>query len=229
MHIQESLRFITNQIHQYETKYHRDLNSVLLIAVSKKQSIEKIKEAIEAGQHDFGESYSQEAIPKIEYFKHHSNLILTWHFIGPIQSNKTKAIAEYFNWVHSIDRLKIAKRLNDQRPGYLPPLNVCIQVNIDQASTKSGIRIEDIEALATEMKTLSKLRLRGLMTIPEPNNDIEKQRQKFKRLRNCLEILNQKEFQLDTLSMGMSDDFEAAIAEGATQIRIGTALFGERI
>jgi hypothetical protein len=227
--IKNNIQKIKQTTSESEKKYHRELNSVQLIAVSKKQSVEKIMEAIKAGQTHFGESYVQEAIPKIEYFKNHVKTNLTWHFIGPIQSNKTKSIAEHFDWVHGVDRLKIAERLNDQRPNHLSPMNICIQVNLDSEETKSGVPIEKVEMLAQELVILPRLRLRGLMTIPEPCNDIKLQRQKFKRLRECLENLNKNGFVLDTLSMGMSDDFESAIAEGATMIRIGTMIFGGRV
>lgn len=200
----------------------RDPDEVRLLAVSKTQPAGAIREASDAGQRDFGENYLQEALEKQADLR---DLSLTWHFIGPIQSNKTKLIAEHFDWVHSVDRLKIAQRLSDQRPPELAPLNVCLQVNVSGEASKSGCEPLDVPELAQAIIALPRLRLRGLMAIPEPTDDPAEQRAAFARLRQLQSELN---LDLDTLSMGMSQDLEAAIAEGATWVRIGTALFGAR-
>ncbi len=200
----------------------RDPDTVGLLAVSKTQPAEAIREANGAGLSDFGENYLQEALEKQADL---ADLALTWHFIGPIQSNKTRAIAEHFDWVHSVDRLKIAQRLSEQRPAELPPLNVCLQVNVSGEASKSGCAPQDVAELARTIATLPNLRLRGLMAIPEPTDDLAEQHAAFSRLRQLQQALN---LELDTLSMGMSQDLEAAIAEGATWVRIGTALFGAR-
>ena len=200
----------------------RNPDQVHLLAVSKTQPAEAIRQACQAGLHDFGENYLQEALEKQADL---ADLPLTWHFIGPIQSNKTKAIAEHFDWVHSVDRLKIAQRLSDQRPESLPPLNICLQVNVSGEASKSGCEPQDVPQLAHAIAALPRLRLRGLMAIPEPTDDPTEQRAAFARLRHLQAEL---QMDLDTLSMGMSQDLEAAIAEGATWVRIGTALFGAR-
>lgn len=200
----------------------RDPDTVGLLAVSKTQPAEAIREANGAGLSDFGENYLQEALEKQADL---ADLALTWHFIGPIQSNKTRAIAEHFDWVHSVDRLKIAQRLSEQRPAELPPLNVCLQVNVSGEASKSGCAPQDVAELARAIATLPNLRLRGLMAIPEPTDDRAEQHAAFARLRQLQQALA---LELDTLSMGMSQDLEAAIAEGATWVRIGTALFGAR-
>ncbi|RRV26932.1 YggS family pyridoxal phosphate-dependent enzyme [Stutzerimonas nitrititolerans] len=200
----------------------RDPDTVGLLAVSKTQPAEAIREANGAGLSDFGENYLQEALEKQARL---ADLALTWHFIGPIQSNKTRAIAEHFDWVHSVDRLKIAQRLSEQRPTELPPLNVCLQVNVSGEASKSGCAPQDVAELARTIATLPNLRLRGLMAIPEPTDDRAEQHAAFARLRQLQQALA---LELDTLSMGMSQDLEAAIAEGATWVRIGTALFGAR-
>jgi len=200
----------------------RDPDTVGLLAVSKTQPAEAIREANGAGLSDFGENYLQEALEKQADL---ADLVLTWHFIGPIQSNKTRAIAEHFDWVHSVDRLKIAQRLSEQRPTELPPLNVCLQVNVSGEASKSGCAPQDVAELARTIATLPNLRLRGLMAIPEPTDDRAEQHAAFARLRQLQQALA---LELDTLSMGMSQDLEAAIAEGATWVRIGTALFGAR-
>ncbi len=199
--------------------------SVNLLAVSKAQSALAIREAHAAGQKLFGENYLQEALDKQSQL---ADLAIEWHFIGPIQSNKTQLIAQHFNWVHSIDRLKIAQRLNDARPETLAPLHVCIQVNISNEESKSGVTQQDLEALASAISKLPRLKLRGLMAIPEPSNDNNKQRIQFKQVRECYDALLEKGFTLDTLSIGMSDDYQIAIEEGATIVRIGSALFGAR-
>lgn len=199
--------------------------SVNLLAVSKAQSALAIREAYAAGQKLFGENYLQEALDKQSQL---TDLAIEWHFIGPIQSNKTQLIAQHFNWVHSIDRLKIAQRLNDARPETLAPLQVCIQVNISNEESKSGVTQQDLETLASAISKLPRLKLRGLMAIPEPSNDNNKQRIQFKQVRECYDDLLEKGFTLDTLSIGMSDDYRIAIEEGATIVRIGSALFGAR-
>jgi len=199
--------------------------SVNLLAVSKAQSALAIREAYAAGQKLFGENYLQEALDKQSQL---ADLAIEWHFIGPIQSNKTQLIAQHFNWVHSIDRLKIAQRLNDARPETLAPLQVCIQVNISNEESKSGVTQQELETLASAISKLPRLKLRGLMAIPEPSNDNNKQRIQFKKVRECYDALLEKGFTLDTLSIGMSDDYRIAIEEGATIVRIGSALFGAR-
>jgi len=223
--IPQQLDLTRHKIKQYAERYHRQPNDINLIAVSKQQTSSAIIEAILHGQHDFGESYLQEALAKIKAINHPG---VCWHFIGPIQSNKTREIAEHFHWVHSIERLKIAERLNAQRPLHLPPLNICIEVNIDNELSKSGIKPTELFALATAIVKLPNLTLRGLMAIPKPQQQLSAQRLAFARLRELLQDLNQQGFKLDTLSIGMSDDLEAAIAEGATCVRIGRAIFGSR-
>ncbi|EPJ8757850.1 TPA: YggS family pyridoxal phosphate-dependent enzyme [Pseudomonas putida] len=200
----------------------RDPASVQLLAVSKTKPASAIREIHAAGVRDIGENYLQEALTKQQAL---SDLPLIWHFIGPIQSNKTKAIAEHFDWVHSVDRLKIAQRLSEQRPAGLAPLNLCLQVNVSGEDSKSGCAPADLPALAKAVAGLPNLRLRGLMAIPEPTEDRAAQEAAFARLRQLQESLG---LGLDTLSMGMSHDLEAAIAQGATWVRIGTALFGAR-
>lgn len=203
----------------------RPPSAIALIAVSKTWPAEKIAEAHACGQYAFGENYVQEALAKITHLTH---LPLEWHFIGPIQSNKTRAIAEHFQWVHCLEREKIAIRLNDARPARLPPLNVCIQINVSGQASKSGVTPGEELALARAIARLPQLRLRGLMTIPEPTPDAGTQRQRFAHLRELKNALVAAGFALDTLSMGMSDDLEAAILEGATMVRVGTAIFGQR-
>ena len=200
-------------------------SSVRLVAVSKTHPPESIRAAFCAGQRDFAENYVQEAIVKIGAL---TDLELVWHFIGPIQSNKTRAIAESFQWVHSLDREKIATRLNEARPETLPPLNVCIEVNVSGEPGKSGVAPRDAEALSRRVCALPRLRLRGLMAIPAPTLDVQAQRRQFRALRELKDELIGYGLDLDTLSMGMSADMEAAIAEGATMVRIGTAIFGPR-
>ncbi|MSQ60181.1 MAG: YggS family pyridoxal phosphate-dependent enzyme [Betaproteobacteria bacterium] len=207
----------------------RDPNEVALIAVSKTFPAGDILAAYAAGQRAFGESYVDEAMAKITALARESLAQpIEWHFIGPLQSNKTRVIAENFQWVHGIGRLKIAQRLSDQRPPALGPLNVCIQVNISGEASKSGVRPGELLPLARQISTLPNLRLRGLMAIPEPTSDPALQRVPFARLRHLKDSLEKEGLNLDTLSMGMSDDLEAAIAEGATLVRVGRAIFGER-
>jgi PLP dependent protein len=216
---------IKKLIADYEQKYHRDRGSVQLLAVSKHQSIEKMNEAFQAGITAFGENYLQEALPKLAAF---ADKPIEWHFIGPIQSNKTRKIAEHFAWVHSVDSMKIAQRLNDQRPAHLPLLNICIEVNISHEASKSGVKENELKSLASYCLTLPRIKLRGLMTIPAPHDNAIEQRNEFHKLVSLFHALNKLGIALDTLSMGMSEDFEAAIAEGSTLVRIGTAIFGNR-
>ena len=203
----------------------RTPGSVQLLAVSKTWSAEAVRTAHAAGQTDFGENYIQEAVDKITCLR---DLPLVWHCIGPIQSNKTRLVAEHFDWVHSIDRLKIAQRLSEQRPEHLPPLQVCIQVNVDGGETKSGVSPQDLPALAQAVTTLPRLRLRGLMTIPEPAETDAQMRTVHRQSKDLFEQLRAQGLPLDTLSMGMSADMAAAIAEGSTMVRVGTAIFGKR-
>lgn len=220
--IVENIAKVGVRIREAAQASQRDFATIGLLAVSKTKPTDAIREAQAAGLHDFGENYLQEALDKQVQLV---DLPLTWHFIGPIQSNKTRPIAEHFAWVHSVDRLKIAERLSAQRPSGLPPLNICLQVNVSGEDSKSGCQPDELAALAQAVTQLPNLRLRGLMTIPEPTDDASEQRAAFARLRALRDGLN---LDLDTLSMGMSHDLEAAIAEGATWVRIGTALFGER-
>jgi pyridoxal phosphate enzyme (YggS family) len=203
--------------------------AIALLAVSKTFPAEAVLEAIGAGQRTFGENYLQEALDKIAAVSAaQPGVAVEWHFIGPIQSNKTRPIASHFDWVHTVDRLKIAQRLAEQRPDGLAPLNICLQVNISGEASKSGVTPEELPALAQAVAQLPNLRLRGLMAIPEPEADASKQRAAFARVRALYEQLRADGLALDTLSMGMSGDMAAAIAEGATIVRIGTAIFGAR-
>ena len=198
---------------------------VTLLAVSKAQTAEKLREAYEAGQTKFGENYLQEALNKQAEL---ADLNIEWHFIGPIQSNKTQLIAQHFTWVHGVDRLKIAQRLSDARPADLPPLQICLQVNISGETSKSGVTPNELLDLVRTVCALPKLTLRGLMTIPEPTDDEALQHQQFKQMRDLLNDLNKQGFALNTRSMGMSSDYKVAIEEGATIIRVGSAIFGAR-
>ena len=220
--IAENIAKVGERIRAAAQASGRDLDHIGLLAVSKTKPAAAVREAYAAGIRDFGENYLQEALEKQAEL---SELPLIWHFIGPIQSNKTKPIAEHFAWVHSVDRLKIAQRLSEQRPTGLPPLNICLQVNVSAEDSKSGCAPVELAALAQTVNQLPNLRLRGLMAIPEPTDDVTAQRAAFARLR---ELRDGLPLPLDTLSMGMSHDLDAAIAEGATWVRIGTALFGAR-
>ena len=220
--IAENIAKVGERIRAAAQASGRDLDHIGLLAVSKTKPAAAVREAYAAGIRDFGENYLQEALEKQAEL---SELPLIWHFIGPIQSNKTKPIAEHFAWVHSVDRLKIAQRLSEQRPADLPPLNICLQVNVSAEDSKSGCAPAELAALAQAVSQLPNLRLRGLMAIPEPTDDVAAQRAAFARLR---ELRGGLPLPLDTLSMGMSHDLDAAIAEGATWVRIGTALFGAR-
>ncbi|MCP4331271.1 MAG: YggS family pyridoxal phosphate-dependent enzyme [Gammaproteobacteria bacterium] len=223
--IEKNLSHIHARIAAAATACNRDPDSVLLLAVSKRKPANDIRCAYASGQRAFGENYLQEALQKIQELQ---DLDIGWHFIGAIQSNKTRSIAEAFDWAHCIDRAKIARRLSEQRPSQLAPLNVCIQVNIDHETSKAGIDLTELAELAGEIDALPGIRLRGLMSIPAPREDIAAQREAFARLADALQSLRQQGIDCDTLSMGMTGDMEAAIAEGSTLVRIGTAIFGER-
>jgi hypothetical protein len=203
----------------------REPGDIALLAVSKAFGAGAVRAASAAGECEFGENYAQEALAKIAAL---SELPLVWHFIGPIQSNKTRAIAEHFDWVHTVEREKIARRLDEARPTRRGPLDVCLQVNVSGEKSKSGVAPDAVLPLAEAVRALPRLRLRGLMAVPEPSDDTALQRRRFESLRLLLEQLNAAGFALDTLSMGMSQDLEAAVMEGATIVRIGTAIFGER-
>ncbi|QXH67181.1 YggS family pyridoxal phosphate-dependent enzyme [Pseudomonas asgharzadehiana] len=220
--IADNIGQVSGRIRAAAEAVQRDANSIHLLAVSKTKPAPAVREAYAAGLRDFGENYLQEALGKQAEL---TDLPLSWHFIGPIQSNKTRAIAENFDWVHSVDRLKIAQRLSEQRPAELPPLNICIQVNVSGEASKSGCTPADLPALANAISALPHLKLRGLMAIPEPTEDRAEQDAAFATVCDLQARLN---LPLDTLSMGMSHDLESAIAQGATWVRIGTALFGAR-
>jgi pyridoxal phosphate enzyme (YggS family) len=223
--IEKNLSHIHARIATAATASNRDPDSILLLAVSKKKPADDIRSAYASGQRAFGENYLQEALQKIQELQ---DLDISWHFIGAIQSNKTRSIAESFDWAHCIDRAKIARRLSDQRPPQLTPLNVCIQVNLDHETSKAGIDLAELPELARTIDSLPGIRLRGLMSIPAPREDVTAQREAFARLADALQSLRQQGIDCDTLSMGMTGDMEAAIAEGSTLVRIGTAIFGER-
>lgn len=223
--IENNLQAVTKRIASACAEAGRSADEVLLVAVTKTFPPEAVREAARAGQRDFGENYVQEALTKIESL---ADSRLVWHFIGPIQSNKTRAIAEAFQWAHSVDREKVAVRLSEARPAHLPALQVCIEVNVSGEQTKSGVAPEALPALARTVHALPRLRLRGLMAIPEPTADLELARRRFRLVRELRDELNRSGLALDTLSMGMSADLEAAIAEGATMVRVGTAIFGAR-
>lgn len=221
--IHARLNHILSQIAQAEIAYHRNQGSVMLLAVSKTKSADDIAAAYQAGQRHFGENYVQEALRKQQLL---GAFDISWHFIGPIQSNKTKAIASRFAWVHSVDSVKIARRLSEQRPTNLPPLNICLQVNISGEDSKSGIHLDELAQTYQQIAGLPHLKLRGVMAIPAPEENFERQRAPYKALYQAIATLNRPE--LDTFSFGMTGDLEAAIAEGSTIVRIGTALFGAR-
>ena len=220
--IADNIGLVSQRIRAAADAVQRDASSIHLLAVSKTKPAQAVREAYAAGQLEFSENYLQEALGKQAEL---TDLPLSWHFIGPIQSNKTRAIAETFAWVHSVDRRKIAQRLSEQRPADLPPLNICIQVNVSGEASKSGCTPADLPALANAISALPRLTLRGLMAIPEPTEDRTEQDAAFATVRDLQNSLN---LPLDTLSMGMSHDLESAIAQGATWVRIGTALFGAR-
>ncbi len=220
--ISDNLQVVTARIARAARAAGRDPFSVTLLAVSKSQPVARIEETRAAGHKAFGENYVQEALEKMDALPG-----LEWHLIGPLQSNKTRMAAERFAWVHTLEREKIARRLSEQRPAGLPPLNVLIQVNVSGEATKSGVAVEAIAALARAIAPLPRLHLRGLMAVPEPTTDVALQRMRFRTVKAAFENLK-GEFGFDTLSMGMSDDMESAIAEGATLVRIGSAIFGAR-
>ena len=223
--IEKNLNHIHAQIVAAASACERDPDSIILLAVSKRKPASDILLAWQSGQKDFGENYLQEAQQKMQELK---ELDITWHFIGAIQSNKTRNIAEAFDWAHCVDRVKIAQRLSNQRPAEMAPLNVCIQVNIDHESSKAGVELSELPGLARAIHQLPGIRLRGLMTIPAPRETLTEQRAVFARLAAAQTALQQQGIDCDTLSMGMTQDMAAAIAEGSTLVRIGTAIFGER-
>jgi len=223
--IQGNLRHVQQRIDTAARRFSRNSSEIQLLTASKTRAADDIIAAYQAGQTAFGENYVTEAIEKIKTL---SDYPLEWHYIGGIQSNKTRLIATHFTWVHTIASLKHAKRLNEQRPAEQPPLNICIQVNISHEQSKGGVMVNEVLPLAREMAQLGRVKLRGLMAIPAPTENFEKQRKNFSILRKLMEKLQSEGIELDTLSMGMSADMEAAIAEGATIVRIGTAIFGPR-
>ena len=223
--IESNLQVVRARIAAAARAAAREPGAVVLLAVSKTFDAQAVAAAYGAGQREFGENYVQEGLEKIAAL---SPLPLIWHFIGPIQSNKTRVIAENFQWVHSVAREKIAQRLAEARPESLSPLDICLQVNVSGEASKSGVAPEALRALAEAVRVLPRLRLRGLMAVPEPSEDVQLQRRRFRSLRILQQELNAAGFGLDTLSMGMSQDLEAAVLEGATIVRVGTAIFGER-
>ena len=223
--VTENLRLIRDLLAKASHDAGRGDAPVKLLAVSKKQPVSAILAAAEAGQRDFGENFVQEGLEKVAATDH---LDLVWHFIGHLQTNKTRSVAEHFDWVHTIDRLKIARRLSEQRPPHLDDLSICLQVNIDDEPSKSGVSAADVMPLAKEVIQLPRLHLRGLMCLPSNRPDFEQQRVPFARMRQLLEQLHDAGLAVDTLSMGMSGDYRAAIFEGSTIVRIGTAIFGAR-
>jgi len=223
--ISVALAQIRLRISESERRFNRDPDSVQLLAVSKTKPVTDVQAAIDLGQFCFAENYLQEAVEKIIYL---NNPQLVWHFIGSIQSNKARQIAHYFQWVHTVDRIKVARRLSEFRPDHLPPLNVCLQINISGEKSKSGIEPYELKQLVKACASLPNIRLRGLMAMPKLDADFEKQRVSFRELRRLLTELHVEYPEMDTLSMGTTTDLEAAIAEGATMVRIGTAIFGTR-
>lgn len=223
--IEKGLQGVKSRIASAAREHRRDPREIVLVAVSKAHGQARVREAYGLGQRDFGESYVQEALPKMDAL---ADLRATWHFIGPIQSNKTRGIAERFDWVHSLDRVRIAERLSAQRPDALAALNVLVQVNTSGEASKSGCAPEEASAIAQAVAPLPRLRLRGLMTVPEPTPERAVLRARFRLLREVAERIREGGIPLDTLSMGMSDDFEEAIACGSTLVRVGTAIFGAR-
>ena len=221
----DRLQRIRAHIAETAILFGRAPEEIRLLAVSKTHPVERLREAIDCGQRAFGENYVQEMAEKARAL---ADLEVEWHFIGPIQSNKTRLIAELSGWVHSVDREKIARRLSEQRPAGMPPIQICLQVNVSGEESKSGADPADLPGLAQAVAGLPRLELRGLMAIPAATDDVALQRQAFARVRELMEDLQHRGHRLDTLSMGMSNDLEAAIAEGATIVRVGTALFGDR-
>lgn len=223
--IAENLIQIRQQIKSAAEKTEREPSQVTLLAVSKTRPADDLRQAYSVGQRDFGENYLQESLEKIATLQ---DLDICWHFIGPLQSNKTKAVAENFDWMHTVDRLKIAQRLSDQRPTNLPPLNICVQVNISQEQSKSGILPAELPELMDKIVELPNICVRGLMAIPQATDNKEEQQQAFAAMKTLLSQLQKTHPDMDTLSMGMSGDMDTAIAEGSTIVRIGTAIFGAR-
>jgi PLP dependent protein len=221
----ENIQRVRTRIASAAARYGRNVDSVTLVAVSKGHPAEAVRTAAHAGLEHFGESYLKEALQKIEALE---DLEITWHFIGQVQANKTRPIAEAFAWVHAVDRLRIAQRLSDQRPYHAPPLNVCLQVKVGGEESKGGVEVAELPELARQVAMLPRLQLRGVMCLPPPESDPERQRHWLAMVRQAFESLNAAGIRLDTLSMGMSDDLEAAVAEGSTMLRIGTAIFGPR-
>ncbi len=221
----ENIQRVRARIVAAAARYGRNVDSVTLVAVGKGHPAEAVRAAAHAGLEHFGESYLKEALEKIAALE---DLQVTWHFIGQIQANKTRPIAEHFAWVHGVDRLRIAQRLSDQRPYHAPPLNVCLQVKVGAEESKAGVDVAELPELARQVAALPRLQLRGLMCLPPPESDPERQRHWLAIVRRAFESLNHAGIRLDTLSMGMSDDLEAAVAEGSTMLRIGTAIFGPR-
>lgn len=224
--ITDNLVLVQQRISRALASAGRDADATQLLAVSKTKPAAAIREAYAAGQRCFGENYLQEALEKQQQL---TDLDIEWHYIGPLQSNKTRSIAEHFSWVHSVDRAKIARRLSEQRPADLPPLNICLQVNVDREESKSGVYLEDVPALFNDIKDLPGICIRGLMAIPAACEDAEQQRHSFARLQTALLEIKQQNPAMDTLSMGMSGDLESAIAAGSTIVRIGTDIFGARL
>jgi PLP dependent protein len=225
--IDKRLQLVKGRLSQALASIGRSEQELTLLAVSKLQPPQAVREAVAAGQSAFGENYVQEGLQKMAALED-LRPRLQWHLIGPLQSNKTRPVAEAFDWVQSVDRLKIAQRLSEQRPAHLAPLNVCLQVNVSGEASKSGVAPDELPALARAVAALPRLRLRGLMSIPEPVEGLPAQRRPHRELRRLFEALRAQGLALDTLSMGMSADLEAAVAEGSTMVRIGTAIFGER-
>lgn len=227
--IEDNLQQVHRQMAAACAQAGRDVNAVTLLAVSKTFGPDAVVQALGAGQHAFGENYIQEGVEKIQALRvSHPGAVIQWHCIGPIQSNKTRLVAAHFDWVQSVDRLKIAQRLSEQRPPELPPLQVCLQVNVDGGPTKSGVSPAELPALAEAVAQLPHLKLRGLMCIPEPADGFEAQRAVFLQAKALFDHLNAQGLGLDTLSMGMSDDLDAAVAAGSTMVRVGRAIFGSR-
>ncbi|MGF6102911.1 YggS family pyridoxal phosphate-dependent enzyme [Enterobacter sp. A4] len=226
--IAHNLAQVRDKISAAAARCGRASEEITLLAVSKTKPASAIAEAIDAGQRAFGENYVQEGVDKIRYFQEQGNTHLQWHFIGPLQSNKSRLVAEHFDWCHTVDRLRIATRMNDQRPAVMSALNVLIQINISDENSKSGIALSELDALAEEVAALPRLTLRGLMAIPAPESSYERQFAVAQQMAVAFEALKARYDTVDTLSLGMSDDMEAAIAAGSTMVRIGTAIFGAR-
>lgn len=226
--IAHNLAQVRDKISAAATRCGRASEEITLLAVSKTKPASAIAEAIDAGQRMFGENYVQEGVEKIRHFREKGTADLQWHFIGPLQSNKSRLVAEHFDWCHTVDRLRIASRLSEQRPAEMPPLNVLIQINISDENSKSGIALEALDQLADEVAALPGLKLRGLMAIPAPESDYDRQFAVARQMAVAFEALKTRFPTVDTLSLGMTDDMAAAIAAGSTMVRIGTAIFGAR-